>query len=67
MNLRVNGEVVTVPDSVRTIKGVIDHFNINNPVIIVEHNDTILDKNAHEKTQIFEGDKIELVQFVGGG
>lgn len=67
MKLKINGELVTVPGSITTIKEIIEHFKISNPVVIVEHNDTILDKDVHANTSIADGDKIELVQFVGGG
>lgn len=67
MKLLINGEYVTVPTTVSTIKEIIEHFKITNPIVIVEHNDSIIEKNAHAETKIVDGDKIELVQFVGGG
>ncbi|MGY0692732.1 sulfur carrier protein ThiS [Virgibacillus sp. FSP13] len=67
MKLFVNGNTIQVPKSVRTITDVKTHFNINNPVVIVEHNGEILDSNTHPKREVADGDKIELVQFVGGG
>jgi sulfur carrier protein len=67
MNLKINGELVTVPSSITTIKEIIDHFKINNPVVIVEHNNAILERDVHAHTSVKDGDKIELVQFVGGG
>jgi len=67
VKLKINGELITVPGSITTIKGIVEHFKISNPVVIVEHNDMILDKDVHAYTSIADGDKIELVQFVGGG
>ncbi|MBY7143185.1 sulfur carrier protein ThiS [Virgibacillus sp. NKC19-3] len=67
MTLQLNGEIVTIPTAVTTIKEVIEHYKISNPVVIVEHNDRILEKNEHTTTEIADGDKIELIQFVGGG
>lgn len=67
MKLQINGEEVIVPQSIKTISDLIDHFEINNPVIIVEHNENILEKDEHDQTTVKEGDRIEFVQFVGGG
>lgn len=67
MKLHINGEEVTVPKTIATITDLIDHFKIKNPVFIVEHNENILEKEDHAETKIKEGDKIEFVQFVGGG
>lgn len=67
MKLLINGEYVTVPTTVSTIKEIIEHFKISNPIVIVEHNHLIIEKKAHADTKVEDGDKIELVQFVGGG
>ncbi|MBM7585741.1 sulfur carrier protein [Bacillus pakistanensis] len=67
MKLRINGEFVTVPNTIATITDLIEHFEISNRVVIVEHNDTILEKQDHSGSKVSDGDIIELVQFVGGG
>ncbi|MYL60437.1 sulfur carrier protein ThiS [Virgibacillus halodenitrificans] len=67
MNLLVNGKRIQVPATVKTITDVKTHFNITNPVVIVEHNGEILDKSKHPEKEVADGDKIELVEFVGGG
>jgi len=67
MQLRINGERVTVPQTITTISDLIEYFEIKNPVFIVEHNENILEKKDHAHTKVNEGDKIEFVQFVGGG
>lgn len=67
MQLQINGEHVTVPENIQTITDLIEYFEINNPVFIVEHNENILEKTDHAETSIKSGDKIEFVQFVGGG
>ncbi|HEX6595217.1 MAG TPA: sulfur carrier protein ThiS [Bacillota bacterium] len=67
MQLRINGDVVNVPQTVTSISDLIQYFKIDNPVVIVEHNHTILEKDDHAKATITDGDTIELVQFVGGG
>lgn len=67
MKLLINGNYETVPTTITTIKEIIQHYKINNPVVIVEHNDEIIEKSAHSDTKIKDGDKLELIQFVGGG
>ena len=67
MKLLVNGNNLQVPGEVNTIADVITHFFAHDPIVIVEHNGVILDKSLHPEQIISDGDKIELVQFVGGG
>lgn len=67
MNLNINGELVTVPKTIQTVSDLIAYYEFKNPVIIVEHNKVILDKSDHQTTEVADGDKIEFVQFVGGG
>ena len=67
MDLVINGSTMTVPSSIETIRELIDYLDLQSPVIIVEHNEEILQKDDHEQVKIQAGDKIEFVQFVGGG
>lgn len=67
MKLLINGQYETVPTTISTIKEVMEHYKINNPIVIVEHNNSIIEKTAYANTKVDDGDKIELVQFVGGG
>ncbi|RYG72292.1 sulfur carrier protein ThiS [Lentibacillus lipolyticus] len=67
MQLLINGNMTEIPDSIKTIADVKQHFQISNPVVIVEHNGEILEKDSHAVQEIANGDKIEFVQFVGGG
>ncbi|QKY69709.1 sulfur carrier protein ThiS [Lentibacillus sp. CBA3610] len=67
MNLLINGSTVQLPEHVFTISDVINHFAVDQPVVIVEYNGEILDKETHSTTNVANGDKLELVNFVGGG
>ncbi|NMH70152.1 sulfur carrier protein ThiS [Bacillus sp. RO3] len=67
MELRLNGQLVTVPETIRTIADLIHHLKSVNRLIIVEQNGIILEKGHHETAEVKNGDTIELVQFVGGG
>lgn len=65
--LTVNGDQIEVPNSVKTIAGLLQHFELHHKVVIVEKNAEILEKAEHAETFISDKDKIELVHFVGGG
>lgn len=67
MSLLINGSTVQVPKDVSTISDVIRHFFADQPVVIVEHNGEILNKETHTSREVTDGDKLELVNFVGGG
>ncbi|MFA9558572.1 sulfur carrier protein ThiS [Evansella sp. AB-rgal1] len=67
MEVQVNGKKSELPVSVKTITDLLVHFELDKQVVIVELNESIIDKQVHEKTEIQDGDKIELVRFVGGG
>lgn len=67
MILTVNGDQVEVPNTVKTIAGLLQHFELHHKVVIVEKNAEIMEKAKHTETLIFDKDKIELVHFVGGG
>lgn len=65
--LTVNGDQIEVPNTVKTIAGLLQHFELHQKVVIVEKNAEILEKSEHAETSISDKDKIELVHFVGGG
>ncbi|ANU09649.1 sulfur carrier protein ThiS [Planococcus antarcticus DSM 14505] len=67
MKLTVNGDQVEIPNTVKTVTGLLQYLELNQKVIIVEKNAEILGKAKHTETLICHGDKIELVHFVGGG
>ncbi|MFD1032672.1 MULTISPECIES: sulfur carrier protein ThiS [Caryophanaceae] len=67
MKLTVNGTQVDVPNGTTTIVDLLQYFELNQKVIIVERNNEILEKAKHNETLLSQGDKIELVHFVGGG
>ncbi|WP_053362917.1 sulfur carrier protein ThiS [Bacillus sp. FJAT-27251] len=67
MQLTINGETVSVPSSVGNVSQLLKHYGINQKVAIVELNQDILEKSRHGETALADGDKIEIVHFVGGG
>ncbi|OES46247.1 sulfur carrier protein ThiS [Domibacillus iocasae] len=67
MNMIVNGREVTLPENVVTVRDLLDHFQLNKELAIVELNQSILDKATRDNKKLTNGDRVEIVQFVGGG
>ena len=66
MNLFVNGEAKTAPDSV-TVAAFLEALGLPQKGVAVERNREIVPKSRYADTVLAEGDRIEIVQFVGGG
>ena len=66
MNLFVNGEPATAPDDV-TIAAFLERLGMPQKGVAVERNREIVPKSAYAATRLSDGDRIEIVQFVGGG
>jgi sulfur carrier protein len=67
MKLHINGDTIEVPESIQTIADLLKHFQLDQKVVVVELNANILEKHAHAQTRVSDGDKVEIVHFVGGG
>ena len=66
MNLFLNGEPADTLDGV-TIAAFLERLGLPQKGVAVERNREIVPKSAYATTQLSEGDRIEIVQFVGGG
>ncbi|MFC0296362.1 sulfur carrier protein ThiS [Geobacillus jurassicus] len=67
MTLVINGETVTVPDEVKTVSDLLAYFRLDNKLAIVEVNVRIIQKHEYGTTALCDGDRVEIVHFVGGG
>ncbi|HZG61629.1 MAG TPA: sulfur carrier protein ThiS [Anoxybacillus sp.] len=67
MELIINGEMIQLHESVKTVSDLLSHFQLNNKIAIVEVNLNIINKQDYETTTLSNGDKVEIVHFVGGG
>lgn len=67
MDIQINGDTMHIPTAISTIEQLAAHLQLQSPVIIAEHNGVILEKEEHATTPLADGDKVEFVQFVGGG
>ena len=66
MKLHLNGTERDVPDGL-TVAGLLGHLELDPRLIVVERNLVILERDAYASTPLSAGDRLELVQFVGGG
>lgn len=67
MNIIVNGQKMEVDDGLNRVDKLLQSFNLQVKTVVVELNRNILTKDHHGTTMLREGDRIEIVHFVGGG
>jgi sulfur carrier protein len=66
MRVQVNGESREV-DPGSTIDVLLQQLGLAARPVAVERNAEIVPRAAHPETVLAEGDRLEIVQFVGGG
>jgi thiamine biosynthesis protein ThiS len=66
ITLEINGEKRTVAP-VSNMRELIEVLGINGTHVAVELNRKIIRRAEWEHTDVSDGDRIEIVQFVGGG
>jgi len=63
--IQVNGENRAV--SADTILSLVEELGLDVRKVAVERNLEIVPRSLHATTALADGDRVELVQFVGGG
>jgi len=66
MHIILNGEMRQVADG-RTVRQLLDELQITATRVAVEVNLEIVPKAHYAERALQDGDKIEIVHFVGGG
>lgn len=66
MTITVNGQAVSVPDGA-SLQVFLEQSSYNQKRIAVERNLEIVPKDRYADTMLQEGDRLEVVSFVGGG
>lgn len=69
MKLLINGKEQSFPelDSAASLTALIDHLKLTGDRVAVEHNGEIVPRADWNTCSLSEGDKLEIVHFVGGG
>ncbi|WP_099188677.1 sulfur carrier protein ThiS [Tepidibacter mesophilus] len=62
----VNGKKMSLNQNT-TVKDLILKLNLNPQTIVVEVNLNIIPKDKYDSTNLHENDKVEIINFVGGG
>ena len=64
--IQLNGKKVKIQRNL-SIKDLINKYRLKENKIAIELNGTILPKDHYKNKKIKNNDKIEIVQFIGGG
>lgn len=66
IEIKVNGKIMAVKPNI-SIKDLLDQLGIAPTMIAVELNKKVVNKDKYLSTCLQDGDRLEIVQFVGGG
>ena len=66
MTIILNGEKKDIPDGL-TVEGLLGHLAIKPERVAVEINEEIVRKATYGGFPVKDGDRVEVVQFMGGG
>lgn len=66
MNIVLNGETRTL-DGPQTLAGLVETLGLDVRKVAVERNLEIAPRSTYAQTSLSEGDRIEIVHFIGGG
>ncbi len=71
MNLVVNGEPVEVsaesPECTLSVRDLLVKLGFGETLVAVERNEEVVPRATHATVRLQDGDRIEIVHFVGGG
>jgi len=65
MNIDLNGKRTAT--QARTVEALIEELEIRPGMVAVEVNLKVIRKCDYSSTEVAEGDRVEIVNFVGGG
>jgi thiamine biosynthesis protein ThiS len=66
MKITINGEDKEIADGL-SIGSLLEQLQIRPARVVVEHNRNIVARDVYGATLLAEGDRLEIVHFVGGG
>jgi sulfur carrier protein len=67
MKLQINGEERAFPEGALTLAALIESFQMKPDRVAVELNRDIVQRDRWPETPLKDGDRLEIVHFVGGG
>ncbi|HEX7174463.1 MAG TPA: sulfur carrier protein ThiS [Pyrinomonadaceae bacterium] len=66
LQVTVNEEAREVPAET-TLAGLVEHLNLAPERLAVEHNGRVVRRAEWPRIELSDGDRVEIVHFVGGG
>ena len=66
MTLTINGEERSI-GAASTVAALVDELGLDARKVAVERNLEIVPRSAYGQTALADGDRIEIVHFIGGG
>ncbi|MEO8114583.1 MAG: sulfur carrier protein ThiS [Phenylobacterium sp.] len=66
MNLMLNGETRALP-GIADVAALVATLGLDPRKVAVERNLEIVPRSAYGRTRLADGDRIEIVHFIGGG
>ncbi len=66
MNITVNGEARTL-DAPLTVAQLLSEIGLDGTKVAVERNREIVPRSTYAATNVYDGDRLEIVHFIGGG
>ena len=66
LRVEVNGKDREVTDG-RTVAGLLEDLDLDGRLVVVELNRQIIRRTEIEAVALRDGDRVEIVHFVGGG
>ncbi len=64
--ISLNGEQRRVPEGL-SVAGLLGQIGLDRRKVAVERNEAIVSRSTYAETRLLEGDKLEIVHFIGGG
>ena len=66
LKIHLNGKEQTIEQSVN-LRQLLGSLNIHPASVVVEHNEKVILRKDLESVAVGEGDKVEIIHFIGGG
>ncbi len=66
MQVTINGKIETLTDGI-TVAGLLAQLDLEPIRVAVEVNEDLVPRKTFADTPVHDGDRIEIVTFVGGG
>ncbi|MDC1212169.1 sulfur carrier protein ThiS [Pelagibacteraceae bacterium] len=64
--IQLNGKKISIKSNF-SVQDLLNKYKMVNKKVAIEHNGTIVSKINYKKKYLRNGDKVEIVHFIGGG